>query len=649
MEFSALFSPIYIGNIMLKNRIVMPPMVVSLAKPNGEVTSRLINYYEARAKGGVGLIIVEAACVDVPTGREAFSQLNIDQPSYIAGLARLADTIKAYSCRAFIQLFHAGRQTSKMQTGGVQPVAPSPIPCRTTREMPKELTIDEIKEIEAKFINAAYYAHLAGFDGVEIHAAHGYLINQFLSANSNIRTDEYGGKLKNRTRILINIIKGIKAIIPGLIISVRLNIDDFVVGGLEPLEAIEIAKSLEKAGVNLINCSTGIYESGLKSIEPSSYPEGWRVYLADKIKNEVSIPVMTGGVIRNPDLANNIIAEENADLVFIGRSLLADPDWPSKARQGKLETIRPCIMCNNCIKSNFSGHSISCTVNTFLGREGDHLPLVSNSNYKVAIIGGGPAGMQAAIFLAQIGCQTSLYEKSSKLGGQLKLAQLPPFKQRIGNLVEYLENEIIKNQVDVHLKHEFTESDISQDFDMVVMATGAKPNDFPFPLKPHDCFSIEEVLAEKVEIKDSVVAVVGGGRNGCEVADFLLKYNNKITIIEKQSFLAVDMEKKNRRDMMNRLATGQVKKLVNCKVIEINHKKIKINSPEGEEIIKTDYIVLATGYESQDDLYIKTLRHHPNVHLIGDAYEVRDIKHAFRQARAIADLAYYQMGRGLSK
>ncbi len=346
---------------MIKNRLVMAPMLVGYGSSDGEVSPSMVDYYEARARGGVGIIIVEAACVN-QEGLETYSQLRINHPRYISGLEKLSRSIKNYGCRAFIQIFHAGRQTSQLITG-TQVVGPSPLACPMTREMPRQLSVAEIEKITDEFVSAAQYAAMAGFDGVEIHAAHGYLINQFLSPHSNQRQDEYGGSLENRMRFLLNIVRRIKKSLPQLILSVRLNIDDFVPGGLLPVESLVVCQELEKNGANLIHCSCGTYQSGLTSIEPASYPEGWRMYLAEQVKKTVNIPVVGGGMIRNPHMAEEVIASGQADFIFLGRSLMADPLWPVKARDGQEEDIRPCISCNNCFASNSRGMSVSCTVN----------------------------------------------------------------------------------------------------------------------------------------------------------------------------------------------------------------------------------------------------------------------------------------------
>ena len=261
LHFPALFSLGKIGKLQLKNRIIMAPMETNYASSIGEVTEPLLDYYRERAQGGVGLIIVEAACVDPPVGRAGLNQLNVNQATCITGLQRLAEEIKIFGCRAFLQLIHAGRQTSSLLTGGQQVVAPSALACPIMKELPRELEEAEIHALRDKFVAAAAYAYQAGFDGVELHAAHGYLINQFLSPHSNQRKDLYGGSLTNRMRFLLEIVGGIKWTLPDFALAVRLNMDDFVAGGLNLEESLEIAKQLELAGVDVIHCSCGTYES----------------------------------------------------------------------------------------------------------------------------------------------------------------------------------------------------------------------------------------------------------------------------------------------------------------------------------------------------------------------------------------------------
>ncbi|MGI6469529.1 MAG: FAD-dependent oxidoreductase [Syntrophomonadaceae bacterium] len=641
-NYPHLFSKLQIGDITLKNRVVMGPMLVGYADQTGRVNENVIKYYEARAKGGAGLIIVEACCVDVPTGKEGAGQIHIDNADCIPGLTSLARTIKKYDCKAFVQLFHAGRQTSSQITG-VPPVAPTRKGLTPSREVPRELSYSEIKNLINQFIKAADYAYQAGFDGVELHAAHGYLLNEFLSPKMNTRQDEYGGSLQNRMRILLEIIAGIKLQHPSLAISVRLNIDDFIPGGLQPEQSVLIAQELEKHGANLINCSCGTYESGLTSIEPASYPEGWRVYLAEKVKQRVQIPVVTGGMIYNPDFADKVIAEGRADLIFLGRSLLADPKWPIKAQRGKCEDIRPCIRCNGCINLHFAGMPVSCTVNPSTGRETQYrtrlarIPVAS----KVDIIGAGPAGIQAALTLDAMGFDVNLFEKDSHPGGLLKYAAKPPHKERINDYHRFLVNCLKRSGVKQIYNYPYQLTDLqSRRPDHLIIATGSRPHIPDLPGIEH-CLNLEDILGERISVNGSEVVIIGGGSNGCEVADFLLQFNNRITILEERTRVAADMERKNRRDLLNRLEAGGVTLLVKHKVLEITENGvITVDSAQNRKTIPAQQVILATGYKPINHLYHQARRLMPSVHVIGDALRVRGFKSAILEGHMTAYMIY---------
>lgn len=641
-QLSALFAPVRVGGLELKNRLVMAPMLMGYAGREGRVSDSVINYYEARARGGVGLITVEAACVDNPAGLEGMGQLLIDDESHVEGLARLVKSIKRYGAGAFIQLFHAGRQTKSSITG-IQPVAPSPLPCPMIAEKPRPLEFQEIQAIEEKFIQAACNAEEAGFDGVEIHAAHGYLINQFLSAHSNHRQDAYGGSLENRMRILLNIITGIKEATSALLISVRINIDDFVPEGLQLEESLMICRRLEQAGADLLHCSCGTYESGLTSIEPSSYPEGWRIYLAEAVKKEVSIPVIGGGMISSPKFANQLLEQGRCDLIFLGRSLLADPQWPRKARQGTVSDIRPCIRCNQCIANNFQGMPVSCTVNPQTGREGDLKAPIRKPALKsrAAVVGGGPAGLQTSISLSRLGLEVTLFEKQSQGGGLMNLAGIPPHKQRILALRDYMLRELNISQAEQVFSHEFTVADahaIQPDF--IVLATGS------VPLRPKIegldksiYYDVDEILTMKVRLGSQQVLIIGGGENGCETADYLAQAGNRVTIIEAGGILASSMEKKNRRDLMNRLQYSGVIKKTGRQVVKMARNRVWIDNEGGkQEVLEADAIVLAAGYQSYRPLYkdLKVLG--DNLYIIGDAFRVRGFKSAILEAELIAGM-----------
>lgn len=639
-QFQHLFSELQVGSILVKNRVVMGPMLVGYANEKGEVTSTVLDYYEARARGGAGMIIVEASCVDAPAGKEGVGQIHIDGEHCVDGLSKLAAVIKQHNCRALIQIFHAGRQTSSRVTG-MQPVAPTGKACTMMRETPHQLTRDEITALGEKFIRAAEYAWQAGFDGVELHAAHGYLLNEFLSPHTNNRDDEYGGKLENRMRVLLNVVDGIKQRVPGLVLGVRLNIDDFVPGGLHPEESALIARRLEQAGVDMIHATCGTYESGLTSIEPASYPEGWRTYLAEEVKRHVTIPVITGGMINHPAYADQLLAEGRADLVFLGRSLLADPEWPNKAQKGNVDDIRPCIRCNGCINTHFAGMPVSCTVNPATGRERQYQESAApiKRPAQVHVVGAGPAGIQTAVTLDALGFQVVLFEKGAQAGGLLELASIPPHKERIQELQRYLAGRLNRSKVEqvYNYTYEVTDIQIMQP-EYLVVATGSKPVQPDLP-GSHYCLEMEAVFTGEVALSNQDIVIIGGGSNGCELADFLLQTGNRITILDSRSSLASDMEKKNRRDLLNRLDAGAVKRLTSCSAVEITPEGVWVADSQGVQIhLPCDSAILAIGYKPFNALYHQAQALVPNVYVAGDAFRVRGIKSAILEGEMVAQM-----------
>lgn len=642
MQYEHLFSPANIHGKMIKNRVVMAPMATGFADLNGEVTGATLHYYQARAQGGVGLIIVEAACIDAPVGREGFHQLRIDSPVYISGLARLAETIQSQGSRAVLQLFHAGRQTSVLLTGGIPPVAPSSVPCPIMRVTPRELSLEEIQTIRDKFIQSALWAADAGFDGIELHAAHGYLLNQFLSPHTNLRSDAYGGSRANRIRLLREIVMGIRNAAPDLIVSVRLNVDDFVPGGLEMKESLQVCRELETAGAHLLHASCGTYPSGLTSIEPSSYPEGWRMYLAEAVKRTVSLPVIGGGMIRTPVCAEKVLQSGQADFIFLGRPLLADPGWLRKIQEEREDDICPCIVCNQCIDNNFKEKPVRCTVNPGTGREiQSRLTGTAPSRFpKVVVVGSGPAGIQAALRLDQEGFKVVLFEKEQQAGGMLNLACLPPGKERIKVWRDYLLRSLRQSRVELRLGQVFTEQHLAdQAPDCLVLATGSQPRipSWWENISEHS-YHVNTLLPMRQLPQGSQVVIVGGGRSGCEMADYLVSRGKQVTIIEQEQHLAGDMERKNRRDLINRLDGADVKRWLGYRVTSMAGKQLQARSSQGDQIeLTADYYALATGYTPERHLYEQVRNRHPRVYLIGDAYQVGGIGPAVLQGWSVAD------------
>ncbi|MDD3268296.1 MAG: FAD-dependent oxidoreductase, partial [Syntrophomonadaceae bacterium] len=352
------------------------------------------------------------------------------------------------------------------------------------------------------------------------------------------------------------------------------------------------------------------------------------------------IPVVSGGVIRSPEIAYELIRSQQADFVFVGRSLIADSEWVNKAREGQAEDIRPCIMCNNCIENSFKGVATDCTVNPWVGRERLHCPSTSNSkNTRVVIVGSGPAGMQAALSCQRLGLQATLLEKEAELGGMLNIAAIPPFKQRIALLRDYLIKRLKENRVEIILNKYCNAEELkSIPSDYLVVATGSKA------LLPRIdgwddkfCWSLRDILNRKIELQNKRVVIIGGGRSGCELADFLLINRNRITIVEAREILAAGMEKKNRRDMMDRLQNGGVIKKTSSQAVQIKPGQVEIENQNGTpEILAADYIVMAAGFIPDNELYLSNQEQGKPVYLIGDAYGIGGIKQALLQGEMLA-------------
>ncbi len=511
--FNLLRSVKNIGNITIQNRVVMPAMGVSIAKARGGVTDDIIAFYEARAKGETGLIISEITRITDGTGIGEACQLAAYRPSDVVELQRLVDAIHKYETKIFIQLQHPGREASSAVTGK-QSVAPSAVANPIGGEVPSELKTCECKALIEKFVKAAKYVQMSGADGVELHGAHGYLINGFLSPAMNFRTDEYGGCFENRMRFVTEILNGICDVCgPNFPISVRINAEEGfgLKGGIDLNESVKIAQALEKAGADAINVSC--YREGV--IEPGSYEQGWKKYMSKPIKEAVKIPVIAVANIKEPAVAEALLKEEAMDFVGVGRAQLADPEWTKKALSGREDEIRKCIGCLVCFGELAKLHRVKCAVNPIACRELEYAnPKKNGNNRKVAIIGGGPAGIEAALTLKKRGFSPVIFDEHDRLGGTLSTVSKGLIKKYVDSLICQVESI----GIDVKL---------------------GKPVDIKSiqEVKPTGVFLILDVKPRENLVEDykevfDVVQVIGGSQKGASILELTQDAHGKAYVFE---------------------------------------------------------------------------------------------------------------------
>lgn len=594
--FPRLFEPLDIRGMRLKNRLVMAPMDTNYAAVGGQVNDRLIDYYAARARGGVGMITVEATAV-IPEGRGWEHNLGIWDDRMVPGLRRLAAAIQAGGARAAIEIFHAGRRAIGAIIGA-QPVAPSPLRARNS-EVPRELSMEEIGQLVGAFASAARRAREAGFDAISLHMAHGYLINQFLSPLSNRRSDAYGRDLRGRTRFASEVIGAVReAVGSQMPIICRLTVDEYTPVGLDLAESRRIAPILVESGADAIDVSAGGPEAPHMTTQPMVVPRGCLVHLAQGIKEVVGVPVAVVGRINTPELAEEILSKGQADLVVMGRALIADPDLPRKALEGKPEDICPCIACNQgCSDRLTGGLDVSCLVNPLVGREGMIEIRLAAAPRKVIVAGGGPAGMSAARTAALRGHRVALYEKGPELGGQALLAAAPPHKDEIANFTRYLIRQMDVLGVEVHLRAGVTPEIVKRERpDVLILATGAVPLDPPIPGEGKaGAIFAWEVLRGGIQVGRRVV-VIGGGEVGCETAEYLLERGREVTVVEMLPELAGDMGARSRELLVQRLIRLGVDFVTRAKVLEIGRPVITLERGGLTQTLSgIDTVVLATG------------------------------------------------------
>lgn len=634
-HFPLVFSPFRLKNLTVKNRVVMAPIDTNLADEDGCVTEDLLAFYEKRARGGVGLLIVENSQVDFPLGKNTKRQLSLHKDAMVKGLSKLSQLIRNEGACPAIQLHHAGRETTLEVTEGLRPVAPSPIPCGHLKTPVRELEKSEIVGIIEKFVAAALRAKQAGFDLIEIHGAHGYLVGEFLSPYTNKRRDAYGKDFQGRMRFAIEIIQGIKdALGKEFPLSFRFSADEFVKGGIDVSESQRIACGLERAGVDVLHVSAGIYESLPTLLEPMAYPEGWRCHLAAAVKKTVSIPVIAVGVIREPSFAEQVLEQGKADFVAVGRGLLADPDWSEKAMNGRDSELRRCIGCNiGCLSKRLT-HSIQCSLNPETGLERHRRILSLKAKKRLTIVGGGPSGLECARVAALRGFQTTLFEKEEWLGGQMRIASLPPGKEKIQWTIDYYERQMELLDVDLRFGVKIgVKAILETKPDSVVLATGSLPVPCLFNAQ---VTTADSVLSSATKSLGGKAAIVGGGSIGCETALFLSQKDCRVELFEQLNQIAHDMEPISAWDLRERMKMVGIRTHLQSKVVDIQGRSLWVAS-KGEKMTfgSFDLIVWAVGREPNIELF-EELRHLDTykgpVHVVGDAKEVGRIHDAIHHA-----------------
>jgi len=630
MKIAKLLEPFRLKNVEIGNRFVMPPMLSRLCHPDGIVSQKLIDYYVQRAKGGVGLIIVEYCYIDEKESKANQGQLGVYSDQLIAGLGDLAEAIQEWGTKVILQICHAGRCTSAKFMGR-QPIAPSAMPS-PTGEMAREMTLEEVGATIESFAEAARRAKTAGFDGVELHGTHGYLMAQFLSPYTNRRTDKYG---RDRGLFALETLDRVRSKVEAdYLVGYRISGQEFIDGGLTLEEAKAFAKRLEERGIDYIHVSAGIPETGQHSIPTQYSPQGYLLHLAEGIKKSVSIPVIAVGALHRLDLVEGALREGKADLIAMGRALIADPELPKKAKAGRFEDIRTCLRCNEgCSSRVRESKTQRCAINAEVGRERTMRIHPVSQAKKICVIGGGPAGMEAARVLSMRGHRVTLVEQEKELGGLLRYAAVPDFKAELRSFTEYLKTQVEKLGVEVLRDRQATLEFVKGlKPDSVVLATGSRPLAPEIP-GIHKSFvgNALELLSGKLRTGERVL-LAGGAAMGCEIAAHLASMGKKVTVVEMLGDLALDLEIRSRLALLQLLKERQVDTLTGWKLERIEDGGVLLTDRNwNKREVGMDSVVLAAGFAPNREL-LKPLREsYTEVYVIGDCLEPRKVYQAIHE------------------
>lgn len=622
-----LFSPVQIGSVTVKNRIVFPPMSTKFAAADGTVTERMINYYEARAKGGAGLVTVEATYIH-PSGNSFSRGLGLSDDRMIPGLKDMVSRMKKHGARVSIQLQHGGRAANSAASGQAVLVVSS-IPGLTSYTDTREISEDEIAMLIKAWGDAAVRAREAGLDVIELHGAHGYLISQFFSPYTNRRQDAWGGSLENRMRFAMEVYREVRRRVgDDFPITYRMSATEGLAGGITLEDSQALARALVAEGLNGLHVSVGLRETNFMVSPPSCVPRGWNADLAHSIREAVNgaVPVIVAGRVTDEDVAEDILQAEKADLVAMGRALIADPFLPEKVQHTHEPVIR-CISCNEgCVGGSARGTGIGCALNPLTGLEKAYNLAPAAAPRRVMVIGAGPAGMEAALTAARRGHKVTLSDKSDSLGGLLKTAALPPYKEDIHRIMGYYEKALALAGVTVRLNEEVTVDTVKQEApEAVVLAAGSQPA-FPGFCRVPGAMTASDAL-HGAETGENPL-IIGGGLIGAETADFLSEKGKKVTLLEMLPDIAKDMEGRTRRYLLLRLKDRAVTILTGTQVQEITPERtVRVKDEDNMErwIGPFSSVVVAVGYRSERSLAVALKEAGIRFTAVGDCAKVGKI------------------------
>ena len=659
IKYKNIFKPLTVKQMTVKNRIIMPPMGSNYWGQNGEFEEAHMDYYEQRAKGGTGLIIVENACVDYPLGSNGTTQIRINHDCFIPALHKLTEKVHKHGACIAIQINHSGASAVPSRIGGLTPVSSSNIPSKKGGAIPRPLTVEEIEEIANKYAEAARRAQIAGFDAVEIHGGHSYLICQFLSPLYNNRTDEFGGSAENRCRFAKMIIERVREQVgPMFPIIFRISADELLEGGNTLEDTLEILEYLDKE-IDIYNVSAALNDSVYYQIDAMYLKDGWRAYMSEAVKKKFNKPTITTGNIRNPQVADDIIAQGKADFVGMGRGLIADPNWVNKVKSGQEDTIRKCISCNIGCAGNRIGYNrgIRCTINPDVIYEDSYKNKKVSKHTNVVVIGGGTAGLEAACTAAEVGCTVFLFESKNELGGLAREIAKIPEKNRIQDFPDYLikRAENLKNLI--IFKNTTADAETIARFnpDLIVNATGSTPLLPPIPGlldrvdkedgKVKSIMGLINNIDSFKDIEGKKVAVIGGGAVGLDVVEFFSERGADVSIVERLPMLARDLDVVTKVGMMATVEKNNVNVMTSTSLLEVNDDSFKIEKDGKEELLEFDYGFVCLGMRSYSPMLndITEYFEDSNVEIIniGDSKRARRIIDGVQEGRNITEALEY--------